>query len=330
MLESPAMPPAASNGTPRLSVVIPTYGKGPTLEKVIGHLEGQNLPPQDFEVVVIDDGSPDDTAARMARVAAATPLRLRYLRQENRGVSAARNRGAREARAPIVVLLQDDILAVPDLLARHLGAHARHPEPGAAVVGRVTWPPDWPLDHFMRWLDEGGPQFRYHEIQGRKTIGFKYFYTCNVSLKRQALIDNPFDEEIVYGYEDLELANRLQAKGFVFHFEEDALGYHEHRRSFEDFRRRMFASGRSLYYAVRNHPEFAGVIQIRPMSAGKRLRTRARALILPLARRLGARRTIEKYWRAMLDDEVMRGYSLARAKDGPTARAVPEAPAYRR
>jgi glycosyltransferase involved in cell wall biosynthesis len=324
------MTAAASDPSPLLSVVIPTYGKGETLEKVIRHLEDQSLPRGEYEVVVVDDGSPDDTAGRMRRVAAATPLDLRYLRQENRGVSAARNRGVREARAPIVVLLQDDILATPDLLTRHLLAHARHPEPTAAVVGRVAWPPDWRLDHFMRWLDDGGPQFRYQEILGRRTIGFRHFYTCNVSLKRETMLENPFDEEIVYGYEDLELACRLQAKGFTFHFEEDALGYHEHRRSFEDFRRRMYASGQSLYYAVRNHPEFAGVIQIRPMSAAKRLRTRARALVLPLARRLGARRTIEKYWRAMLDEEVMRGYTVARERDGAAARSVPLAPAYRR
>src|SRR3989442_890106 len=139
------MPADSRDSALRISVIIPTYAKGETLEKVLRRLEAQTLPRDDFEVVVVDDGSPDDTPERMARLAAASPLRLRHLRQENRGVSAARNRGAREATAPILVLIQDDILATPELLARHLAIHRRHPETTAAAVGRVTWPPDWPI-----------------------------------------------------------------------------------------------------------------------------------------------------------------------------------------
>lgn len=315
MLECAGMPERPPQPAPRLSVVIPTYGKAQTLELVIRALESQDLPRQDFEVVVVDDGSPDDTPDRMARAAAATPLALRYLRQENRGVSAARNRGAREARAPLILLIQDDIAGAPDLLSRHLAIHRRHPEVTAAAAGRVTWPPGWRVDHFMRWLDQGGPQFRYHEVKGRSTVDYRHFYTCNVSLKTQALLENPFDEEIVYGFEDIELAFRLQAKGFVFHFDEQAVGYHHHRRSFEDFMRRQFAAGQSLYFAIRNHPDLARKAGVLDIPALKRLRTRLRRLALPLARRVGARRIIEKYWRAALDEQIVRGYRLARERD---------------
>ena len=308
---------------PDLSVVIPTYGKPTTLPLVIGRLEGQTLPRDRFEVLVIDDGSPDDTSERLRALQAATPLALRCLSQENRGVSATRNRGASEARSPIVLLIQDDILAAPDLLERHLEGHRQYPETTAAVVGRVTWPPDWSVDHFMEWLDNGGPQFRYHQVRGQTTVTYKHVYTCNVSFKRQALLDNPFDEQIVYGFEDIELAWRLQGRGFSFHFDEQALGYHHHRRSFEDFRRRQFKAGQSMYVAFRNHPDLRGRTGITSIPAGKRLRTRLRALALPIARRIGARRTIEKYWRAVLDEELVRGYRLARDRDGGGAARGP-------
>ncbi len=302
--------------TPEISVVIPTYGKPDTLPLVIRHLESQTLPKERFEVVVIDDGSPDDTRERLRALAPSTPLAFRFLIQENRGVSATRNRGAREARAPIVLLIQDDILARPDLLERHLKIHREHPELSHAAVGRVTWPPDWPIDHFMSWLDSGGPQFRYHQVRGRTTVTFKHFYTCNVSLKRQAMLENPFDEEIVYGFEDIELAWRLQGRGFVFHYDEEAVGYHHHRRSFDDYRRRQFKAGQSMYIAFRNHPDLRGRTGITVIPPGKRARTRLRGLLLPIAARLGARRTIEKYWRATLDEELVRGYEQARARDG--------------
>jgi len=305
----------ATERAPFLSVVIPTYGKAETLPLVIRALEGQALPRDAFEVVVIDDGSPDDTAGTLARLVALSPLRLRCFRQRNRGVSAARNRGVLEARGPIVLLIQDDIVAAPDLLSRHLAIHHHHPEATAAAAGRVAWPPDWSLDHFMRWLDRGGPQFRYHEVTGQRTLDYRHFYTCNVSLKRSALVEHPFDEEIVYGFEDIELAYRLQAEGFVFHFDEHALGYHHHRRSFEDFKRRQFAAGQSLYVAIRNHPELQGKTGILRISALKRLRTRMRGLAFPLAQRLGASRMIEKYWQAELDTQMVRGYRLAMQRD---------------
>lgn len=318
------MPFDAAPG-PDLAVVVPTYGKPETLPLVVGRLETQTLPRHRFEVIVIDDGSPDDTTERLRALQGRTPLDLRSLRQENRGVSAARNRGAREARARLVLLIQDDILAAPDLLERHLEGHRRHPDPTSAVVGRVTWPPDWEVDHFMEWLDNGGPQFRYHQVRGQATVTYKHVYTCNVSFKRQALLDNPFDEQIVYGFEDIELAWRLQERGFSFHFDEQALGYHHHRRSFEDFRRRQFQAGQSMYVAFRNHPALRGRTGITSIPPGKRLRTRIRGLALPIARRLGARRTIEKYWRAVLDEELVRGYRLALERDRGGAEGGPAA-----
>jgi glycosyltransferase involved in cell wall biosynthesis len=306
---------AATSREPELSVVIPTYGKAETLPLVIRALEAQTVPRERFEVVVVDDGSPDDTTARLARLERETPLRFRWMTQENRGVSATRNRGAHEARGRILLFLQDDIVGRPDLLERHLAIHARHPEATACGVGRVTWPPEWTVDHFMHWLDHGGPQFRYDQVQGQSRVGFKHFYTCNVSLKRTALLAHPFDAEIVYGFEDLELALRLERAGFVFHYDEEAVGYHHHRRSFEDYRRRQFKAGQSLYVAFRNHPDLVGRTGITSIPAAKRRRTRIRGAVLPLARALGAKRTIEKYWRAVLDEELVAGYEQARDRD---------------
>jgi glycosyltransferase involved in cell wall biosynthesis len=312
---------------PELSVVIPTYGKAETLPRVIGALEGQTIARERFEVVVIDDGSPDDTTARLAAIQRGTSLAFRWMTQENRGVSATRNRGAREARGPLLLFIQDDIVGRPDLLERHLAIHARHPEPGACGVGRVTWPPEWRVDHFMHWLDHGGPQFRYDQVAGRATVTFKHFYTCNVSLKRAALLEHPFDEEIVYGFEDLELALRLERAGFVFHYDQQALGYHHHRRSFDDYRRRQFKAGQSLYVAFRNHPDLVGRTGITSIPAAKRRRTRLRGAVLPLARALGAKRTIEKYWRAVLDEELVAGYEQARDRDVRRSAAPRPAPA---
>src|SRR5262245_40159482 len=108
-----------SNQAPELSVVIPTYGKAEKLALVMRALEGQSIGRERFEVVGIDDGSPDDTPERLRSLERSTSLHFRWMTQENRGVSATRNRGAREARAAILLFIQDDIVARPDLLERH-------------------------------------------------------------------------------------------------------------------------------------------------------------------------------------------------------------------
>src|SRR6185369_14481611 len=103
------------------SVVINTYNKGATLERVLEALERQaGIDPPAFEVVVRDDGSTDDTWARLERLVPRWAGRLRISRGENTGVSEARNIGVRQARGEVVIILADDIVASPRLVAEHL------------------------------------------------------------------------------------------------------------------------------------------------------------------------------------------------------------------
>ena len=303
--------------TPLISVVIPTYRKPQTLPRVLASLSAQDLPPGSIEAVVVDDGSPETMPPPPPPAQNSSLSQIRFIRQHHRGVSAARNTGVAEARGEIVLFLQDDTLAKVDLVDHHLQSHAAHPEIESTVSGLVQWPPDWQIDHFMWWLDHGGPQFRYFEILDRETIDFKHFYTCNVSLKRQALIDNPFDESIVYGFEDIELAFRLAQKGFKFFFNPKAIAFHHHKRSFADFQRRQKAAGRSLYVALKKHPHLRGRTGITSISPLKRIRTMLRGFIGPLATPLGLSSIIEKYWKDKLNEEIVRGYREAALLDEP-------------
>lgn len=110
-----------------MSVVVPTYKRahivGDALRSVLAQTFG------DLEVVVVDDGSRDDGAERVVR--SLGDRRVRYLRQPNAGVPAARNAGVAAARASLVSFLDDDDVWVPDKLARDVAFLARHPEAGA-------------------------------------------------------------------------------------------------------------------------------------------------------------------------------------------------------
>src|SRR5260370_37646128 len=92
-----------------LAVVIPTYNRAATLISCLEHLERQSW--TDFEVVVVDDGSSDDTAQKLQEYLRRTTLELRTLRQPNSGPAPARNAAISVVRSPIVLMLGDDIFA---------------------------------------------------------------------------------------------------------------------------------------------------------------------------------------------------------------------------
>jgi len=130
---------------PTVSVVIPVFNRPAALRRAIDSVLGQTF--QDFEILVIDDGSTDHTAASVAEV---TDPRIRLLRHErNRGGSAARNSGIRASSAPYVAFLDSDDAWLPTKLQRQLEVFERSKNEHLALVytgaewvfpdGRVRW-----------------------------------------------------------------------------------------------------------------------------------------------------------------------------------------------
>jgi GT2 family glycosyltransferase len=121
---------------PTVSVVIPTYNRAGWLPGAVGSVLAQTAAV--LEVLVVDDGSTDNSA----EVCAGFPAPVRYIRQKNAGVSAARNRGMGEARGEFIALLDSDDLWVPEKLAVQLALHAARPELGWSATGALTIAPD--------------------------------------------------------------------------------------------------------------------------------------------------------------------------------------------
>src|SRR6202022_1101099 len=105
------------------SVVIPTYNRRRILLQSLKTLENQSLPPDRFEVIVGVDGSADGTVQALEQLK--PPYGLGWVIQSNRGPAAASNAAARRASGDVLVFLDDDQLASPDLIAAHLDAHER-------------------------------------------------------------------------------------------------------------------------------------------------------------------------------------------------------------
>lgn len=106
----------------KISVIIPTYNRQEFLARAIDSVLGQSY--RDFELVVVDDGSTDDTARRLAGYGA----QVRFVYQQNRGPAAARNTGIRAAEGALIAFLDSDDRFAPEKLAMQQAAMAAQPE----------------------------------------------------------------------------------------------------------------------------------------------------------------------------------------------------------
>lgn len=237
-----------------VSVVVPAYNQADLLGHALRALLDQTLAPDRYEVVVVDDGSTDDTP----RVVEALAPRIRLVRfPANRGRSAARNAGIRAARAGLIVFVDSDVLVRPDFLDQHRRTHAGH---GREVLSR-------------------GPVVAVPSVDaaaGARVPRFAaspaYLDTANAGVARAALERaGMFDESFPgYGWEDLELGIRLRRAGVRRVFCPQAVAFHVQPPAqwadVENLVRKEDARARSAAYFYRKTPtlETRLLIQLTP------------------------------------------------------------------
>jgi glycosyltransferase involved in cell wall biosynthesis len=160
--------------TAPVSVIIPTYNSGSLVAEGVDSVLAQTVVPA--EVIVVDDGSRDDTRARLA------PYRdrIRYVFQENQGVSAARNHGLRRASCEFVAFLDADDAWHPRKIERQTEALARRPELG--LLGTAVF--DWPA-RVLPAVCHPGPEPVV--VPWRKLVVKNYFTTSSVLVRRRVV-----------------------------------------------------------------------------------------------------------------------------------------------
>jgi glycosyltransferase involved in cell wall biosynthesis len=188
-----------------VSVVVPAFNAASLVGETIESILAQDHPA--WELIVVDDGSTDDTSRVVERYLKAGPVRL--FRQPNRGVAAARNLGVREARGELVAFCDSDDLWRPDKLSRQTPLFE---DPGVVLVysgadrllpdGRVQEVPD-------RFYDEG---------RCFQSLLVRNFITCSSAVARRSevMAAGGFDERRqLMGLEDKHLWIRLSRRGLV-------------------------------------------------------------------------------------------------------------------
>lgn len=227
---------------PLVSVVVPTFNRLARLQRVISALEQQDIPRNQFEVVVVSDGSSDGTHEYLAGLPANGAVHV--VIQTNQGPAAARNKGIAEASGQLVLFVDDDVVAAPNLIAEHLRAHERVGR-DAAVIGPLLTPPDIHLSPWVDWEQQMLVKQYDAMSLGLWKPTARQFYTGNASIRRELLLAVGGFNPSFRRAEDVELAYRLAARGVEFVFTMSAVGLHYADRSYQSWLEAAKAYGRN-------------------------------------------------------------------------------------
>lgn len=180
-------------------MVVPAYRSEATVGRAVESVLAQTLPAH--EVLVVDDGSDDGTAA----VAEAFGAPVRVLRQPNGGTAAARNHGVREATGDVVCFLDADDTYAPERLAQIAAKLAEDPElDGVMTDALLVWPDR--EERSSQWMPEG---VRLDRLDLRAKVIF-----CALAIRTAAIREaGPFDPRF-HRLEDVELWHRLICRGY--------------------------------------------------------------------------------------------------------------------
>jgi glycosyltransferase involved in cell wall biosynthesis len=242
---------------PVFSVIIPTYNRQAVLKECLEALARQTVRLEMFEVIVVDDGSTDETEqfCRGYR----PNYSFQYLRELNAGAGAARRRGVQHARGEYLLLCNDDTISAPDLLAHHWKMQQARSNLRQCVLGDFRLPPAAQQRALTRFLTQSSFFFPQAKLRAGEYWEYTYVVTCNLSVKRDAVLAaGSFDARFRVA-EDSDLGVRLSRNGFSVLYVPEAQAIHQHLPfTIPDLMRRAAAYGANQLAFLRKHSALLG------------------------------------------------------------------------
>lgn len=237
-----------SSEAPVASLIIPTRNRAESLERFLPVLAEQKLD-EPYEVIIVDNSSTDHTPAVVNNAISRWP-HIRCIREAKPW--PARNSGARAAKSPILIFVDDDMETDGNFVAEHLRLHRE--SPGGVVLGNIiSAPKRRPFDRMMAYIYDGPRQTLAHREPNGADV-----WSGNLSLSRDLYFKfgGYSDEMSDLSCQDLEFGLRLAAAGVSMRFAPQALTYHHfNSESFPARLKRSYVAGVGLAFLQERYTE---------------------------------------------------------------------------
>ena len=237
-------------------------------------LSFQDLNKEEFEVIIINDGSVDDTMSVINSFK--NEIDIKYIYEENSGQATARNKGIAVAKNEVILFLDDDILVGPELVRKHVEVHEKNRK--SVVLGRINLIPASNYEKVAELVDQNGYKNALSQMspyvckdwyldmvesiyrKGLLEIAWICFTGGNSSIEKKDLLDlGGFDTGFYrWGPEDIELGYRCMKAGLSFIYCQDLVGYHVDK--YKDRSQMMSDTARNVKYLKEKYPDDKSIV----------------------------------------------------------------------
>lgn len=247
-----------------VSVIIPTYNRRESLQRTLESLAQQTFSTDDFEVIVVDDGSTDSTA-QIQQIE--WPFTLQYYYQENQGIAVARNWAVRQSRAKYIAFLDDDIVVNQQYIEAMLTGLKVCKL--SILMACLKYPPQLPDTPFHQYY-VSTLQPNCEAKEQFVTVPLP-FYECTggvIALRRHDYLELGGTQELPHGgkttWGGLDLAFRAYKANFNFYHSQNAIAIH-HDHGIQTFSHYCQHAYRASYFAVlllQKYPELETLVPL--------------------------------------------------------------------
>ena len=244
---------------PRISAIIPAHNQCSVLRKVLAGLERQTCSRSAFEIVIVDDGSTDDTQNYLSKYIKASLLNIAVVKGKGEGAGAARNLGIKKAQGEYILFLDGDTIPNDDLILKHLKHQIDFGEKNVAVMGTFDMDPDLIKSQQARVVQK---DFSFDE-NGLVELNWYQYRTPNTSLRKELVVQLGGFNVDLFPAEDKELAYRLAKLNVQFFFDESIKSLHHHPMDLHGYLKRgtVYGQAVAIWYSI--NPELRRFLAMR-------------------------------------------------------------------